>query len=75
MSALGTLMPSALAVLRLMYSSTLWPLHRQFGGIVALENPAGINAGQAVCLRKVRSVAQQTSGHGKLAIGWIAGTA
>ena len=43
-------------------------LHWQVGGLVALENPAGIVAGQAVCLRRVSSVAQQTSGHGKLTI-------
>src|SRR2546430_2069788 len=34
-------------------------LHRQLGGLVALENPAGIDAGQAVGVRNVRSVAQQ----------------
>ena len=42
-------------------------LNRQVGGFFALENPAGIIARQAVCLSKVRSVAQQTSGHGKVA--------
>ena len=43
-------------------------LDRQVGGLVALENPAGIDAGQAICVRNVRSVAQQTSGRGELAI-------
>src|SRR5262249_12278853 len=42
-------------------------LYWQVGGHVALENPAGIIACQAICLSKVRSVAQQTSGRGKLA--------
>src|SRR5262245_61271187 len=43
-------------------------LHRQVGGFVAFENPAGIDASEAVCLSNVRSVAQQTSGHSELAI-------
>ena len=42
-------------------------LDRQVGRLFALENPAGIDAGQAVCVRNVRSVAQQTSGRGELA--------
>ncbi len=43
-------------------------LDRQVARFFALENPAGINARQAVCLPKVRSVAQQTSGHGEVAV-------
>jgi hypothetical protein len=42
-------------------------LDRQVGRLVALENPAGIVAGEAVCVRNVRSVAQQPSGHSELA--------
>src|SRR4029453_10012349 len=37
----------------------------QFGRIFALENPAGINAGHAVAVQKVRSVAHQTASRGK----------
>ena len=48
-SVFGTLRPSALAVLRLMYSLTFVDLlDRQVGGPLALENPAGIDAGQVV---------------------------
>src|SRR6266568_1904246 len=42
-------------------------LNRQVGGLLALENAAGIDAGQTVGVRKVRSVAQQTAGRSKLA--------
>jgi putative ABC transport system substrate-binding protein len=43
-------------------------LDRQVGGLVTLENPASIVAGQAVCVRNGRSVTKQTAGRGKLAI-------
>ena len=43
-------------------------LHWQVGGLVALENSTGIDAGEAICLRKVRSVTHQATGHGELAI-------
>jgi hypothetical protein len=46
-----------------MYSSTFVACCTgRFSGLLALENPTGIVAGQAICLRKVRSVAQQTPG-------------
>src|SRR5215468_4155752 len=38
----------------------------QFGRIFTLENPARINARQAVAVQKVRSVAHQTAGYGKV---------
>ena len=42
-------MPSALSIVRLMTEFKLGRLHDwQFGGVFALENPAGIDAGQAV---------------------------
>ena len=45
----GTLMPSALAVFRLMTSSNLVGCtHRQVRRLLALENPAGVDAGLAV---------------------------
>ena len=45
MSVLGTLMPSAFAVFRLINISTfVGLLDRQIGGLVALENAAGIDA-------------------------------
>ena len=45
----GNVMPSALAVFRLMIQFDFrCLLDRQVGGLVALENPAGIVAGQAV---------------------------
>src|SRR6476620_2480043 len=37
----------------------------QFGRIFALENPAGINAGQAVAVQHVRSVAHETASRRK----------
>src|SRR5437763_3306365 len=42
-------------------------LHRQISGFLALENARGIDAGQAVRIRRVRSIAYQTSCHSKLA--------
>src|SRR5262245_47511096 len=42
-------------------------LDRQVGGFFALENPTDVIAREAVCLSKVRSIAQQTSGHGEVA--------
>src|SRR5215510_13087047 len=41
---------------------------RQFGGIFPLKNPAGINAGHAVAVQKVRSVAHQTASRSKVTI-------
>src|SRR5262249_22188247 len=38
----------------------------QFGGIFTLENSASINAGQAVAVKNVRSVAHQTASHRKV---------
>src|SRR5262249_161601 len=38
---------------------------RQFGGIFTVENPAGINAGQAVAVKNVSSVAHQTGSRRK----------
>src|SRR4029079_11141579 len=43
-------------------------LDREVGGLVTLENPFGIDAGQAVSVGNVRSVTHQTSGRSKLAI-------
>src|SRR5437016_3697269 len=43
-------------------------LDRQFGGLVALENPAGVDARQAVCFCNVRSITQQTAGRSELAM-------
>src|SRR5262249_10191739 len=40
----------------------------QFGGIFTLENSASINAGQAVAVKNVRSVAHQTASHRKVTI-------
>src|SRR5262245_42103021 len=40
-------------------------LHRQVGRLLALENPTDIVAGEAVSVRNVRSVTQQTSGRGE----------
>ena len=37
-------------------------LHRQVGRPVALENTAGIDAGQSVCVGNLRSVTHQASG-------------
>ena len=68
--------PSALAVLRLMTSSTFVACcDRQVGRLLALENPAGVDAGLTVRVRKIAAVAHQAAGHGELAILEIAGTA
>ena len=40
----------------------------QFGGIFTLENPAGVNAGQAVAVQRVRSVVHQTASRSKVTI-------
>ena len=65
----GTVRPSALAVLRLMISSTLVGLlHRQVGRLLALEDAAGVDADQTVRLRNAASVAHQAAGRGELAI-------
>jgi hypothetical protein len=44
------------------------PLHWQVGGLVALKNSAGLDAGQLVRFRNVRSVAHQTSGRSEFVI-------
>src|SRR5262245_51106058 len=43
-------------------------LDRQVSGLVALENAAGIDAGQTVCVRNGGSITQQTSSCRKLSI-------
>src|SRR5262249_6141152 len=43
-------------------------LDRQVGGLFALENAAGVDAGYAVCVCGVRSIAKQAAGRGELAI-------
>ena len=59
-------MPNALAVFEIDDQFKLGCLHDwQFGGIFALENPAGINASQAVAVQNVRSIAHQTSSRRK----------
>ena len=63
-SVLGMLTPSALAVFRLMYISTLvvacW-IGRS-PGLSPFQNPAGIVADEVVCVGDCRPVAEQTSG-------------
>src|SRR6266478_8134839 len=44
-------------------------LDRQVGGLLALENPASVDAGQTELVRTVASVAHQAAGGDKLAIG------
>ena len=67
-SGSGNVRPSALAVLRLMTNSTFGRLHdRQVGGLFALENPAGIDAGQTISIGNVATVAHQAAGGGELA--------
>src|SRR5215475_12816564 len=41
-----------------------WQVGRSF----AIKNPANVISREAVCLPKVRSVAQQTSGYGEVAV-------
>jgi hypothetical protein len=36
-------------------------LHRQVGWLLALENPAGVSASQAIVLRKIASIAHQAA--------------
>ena len=43
--------------------------NRQVGRLLALENPADIDAGLPMRVRNVRSVAHQTTGFGKLSQG------
>ena len=43
-------------------------LNRQVGRLLALENPAGVEADQAVQIRIAASVAHQAAGRGELAI-------
>ena len=43
-------------------------LDRQFARLCAFENPAGIDADLAICVRTTASVAHQTAGCGELAI-------
>src|SRR2546425_794042 len=42
---------------------------RKVGGLLALENPAGVNAGQATRVRKTRTVAHQAASFGSLTPG------
>ena len=42
-------------------------LDRQVGGLLALENPAGVDAGLTVRIRKAGSVAHQAASRGELA--------
>ena len=64
----GTVRPSALAVLRLMTSSTLVDLlDRQVGRLLALENPAGVDADLTVSVRNAGSIAHQAAGRDELA--------
>ena len=59
-------MPSVLAVCRLMTELELGrQLDRHVGRFLALEDAAGIDAGLAKLVRKVRSVAHQPAGFGK----------
>src|ERR1700730_7195643 len=44
-------------------------LDRQVGGLLALENPASVDADQTELVRTVASVAHQAAGGDKLAIG------
>ena len=68
-SVSGTVRPSALAVLRLMISSTLVDLlDRQVGRLLAVENAAGVDADQTEAFRIIASVAHQAAGRGELAI-------
>src|SRR5215475_13996239 len=41
---------------------------RQVGRLLALENAAGVHAGLAICISKVRSVAHQAASFGRLAL-------
>ena len=43
-------------------------LDRQVGGLLALEDAAGVDADQTVRIRKTAAVAHQAAGRGKLAI-------
>ena len=57
-----------MAVLRLMTSSNFAACYdRQVGGLLALENPAGIDAGLTKRVRNIGSVAHQTAGRCELA--------
>jgi hypothetical protein len=47
-------------------------LHRQIGGLFALENPARIDADKAIRIDKVGAVTHQAASRGVLA-KWIAG--
>src|SRR5450830_760399 len=38
-------------------------LDREFGGLVSLDNPAGVNTHQAKRISKARAVTDQSSGH------------
>ena len=70
-SAVGTLRPSAFAVLRLMHQLDLHRLlDRQVGGLGALENAAGVNADLTVRVRNAVSIADQAACHGVLA-KWV----
>src|SRR5262249_2959061 len=43
-------------------------LHRQVGGLLALENPAGVDASQTECICNTASVAHKTTGRREPAI-------
>ena len=59
-----------MAVLRLITNSNLVGcIDRQVGGLLALENPAGVDAGLAICVGNARSVAHQAAGFGRLTQG------
>src|SRR5262249_2407370 len=73
-SGSGKLRPRALAVFRLMTSSTLGGLMNwKIGRLLALENAAGVYPEQTVRLREIASVAHETADCRKLAVriyGW-----
>ena len=67
-SVFGTLRPRALAVLRLMVSSTLvtcWT--GKIGGLLALEDAASVEASLPVRVPDIAAVTQQSAGHDEIA--------
>ena len=65
----GTVRPSALAVFRLISRASFDGLfHRQIGGLLALENAAGVDAYLAKLIRIIGAVAHQPAGRSELAI-------
>ena len=64
----GTVRPSALAVLRLITNSNLVDcMNRQVGGLLTLENPAGVDADLAIGIGNAGPVAHQAASHDKFA--------